>query len=138
MNVPPAPGRVTRTEIGVAVVEHEGRFLIGLRPAGGPLAGYWEFPGGKSRDGESPRDAAVRECREETGIRVRVVGEYPTANFDYDHGAVCLHFFACEPVGPSAKSLPARLKWVTREELREHTFPPANAALLEQLHATVR
>ena len=46
------------TEIAVAVVEHAGRYLIGLRPAGEALAGYWEFPGGKVPQGELPGEAA--------------------------------------------------------------------------------
>ena len=60
-------------QIAVAVVEHDGRFLVGLRPAGKPLAGFSEFPGGKVHSGETPAEAAERECREETGLSV-VVG----------------------------------------------------------------
>ena len=46
------------TEIAVAVVELDGKFLIGLRPEGIPLAGLWEFPGGKVELDESPAEAA--------------------------------------------------------------------------------
>ena len=49
------------TAIAVAVVEHDDRFLVGQRPAGKPLAGYWEFPGGRVEEGESPQQAAIRE-----------------------------------------------------------------------------
>ena len=41
--------------------------LIAQRPAGKWQAGRWEFPGGKVESGESPRDALVRELREELG-----------------------------------------------------------------------
>jgi mutator protein MutT len=58
----------SRVEIAVAVVEHQGRFLIGKRPDDAALGGYWEFPGGKVEQGESPADAAIRECLEETGV----------------------------------------------------------------------
>ena len=128
----PADGRV---EIAVAVVAHDGRYLIGLRPEGVPLAGYWEFPGGKIRPGESPADAVVRECLEETGLSVRVVGEYPQATYDYEHAAVCLHFFACEPLLSPSSALTPRLRWATAAELGEYRFPPANAALLARLRA---
>ena len=50
------------TDIAIAVVEQAGAFLIGQRPAGAPLAGLWEFPGGKSEPGETPEAAATREC----------------------------------------------------------------------------
>ena len=46
---------IVLTEIAVAVVEHAGCYLIGLRPPGVPLAGLWEFPGGKTQPGGNAR-----------------------------------------------------------------------------------
>ena len=63
--------------VAIAVVQHEGRFLVGTRPAGVPLAGLAEFPGGKVHAGEMPADAAARECLEESGLTVCVGEEYP-------------------------------------------------------------
>ena len=123
----------SRIEIAIAVVEHAGKYLIGLRPEGVPLAGYWEFPGGKVHAGESPEAAAVRECLEETGLAVRVVRECPPANHEYEQAAVCLHFFACEPLERALDTLPARFRWVAARELSDYQFPPANAALLARL-----
>ena len=60
------------TLIAIAVVEHEDRLLVGRRPAGVPLSGYCEFPGGKVKPNESSKEAAVRECLEETGLSVIV------------------------------------------------------------------
>jgi mutator protein MutT len=119
----------SRVEVAIAVVEHDGRFLIGLRPEGMPLAGYWEFPGGKVHEGESPENAAIRECLEETGLAARVQGAYPHAKHDYEHASVRLHFFACEPV-EQQRTLPSRFRWAAVVELAQYKFPPANAALL--------
>jgi mutator protein MutT len=124
-------------EIAIGVVEHAGRFLIGLRPAGVPLAGYWEFPGGKIESGESAQPAAVRECLEETGLAVRVVGEYPSALHRYDHGDVRLRFFACQVVD-MPRALPERFRWIARAELNSYQFPPANAGLMQLLSAADR
>jgi mutator protein MutT len=121
-----------RVEIAVAVVEHDDRLLIGRREGGAPLAGMWEFPGGKVESHETPQAAAIRECREETGLLVRVVDRYPSIDYDYEHAAVRLHFFQCAIVserGPLAE----RFRWVARRELRNHSFPPANQALLDLL-----
>ena len=123
------------TEIAVAVVEHAGRYLIGLRPAGAALAGYWEFPGGKVRSGESPAEAATRECREETNLAVRVIGSYATIEHDYPHGRLRLHFFACVLAddGAGPQQTPERFRWVTAAELDGYRFPPANAVILRML-----
>jgi 8-oxo-dGTP pyrophosphatase MutT (NUDIX family) len=53
-----------------ALVDADGRVLIAQRPAGRPMAGLWEFPGGKVEAGERPEDTLMRELREELGIVV--------------------------------------------------------------------
>ncbi len=122
-------------EIAVAVVEHHGHVLIGLRPPGTPLAGYWEFPGGKIAPGEHPEVAAIRECREEAGLEIRVVRAWLKVEHRYEHGPVRVHFFAAEPLTP--RPFPhAPFRWVRRSELHEYTFPPANAPILAELIST--
>ena len=51
-----------------ALVDTDGRVLIAQRPAGKPMAGLWEFPGGKVEAGERPEETLIRELREELGI----------------------------------------------------------------------
>ena len=49
----------------VALVDADGRVLIARRPEGKPMAGLWEFPGGKVEAGERPEPALIRELKEE-------------------------------------------------------------------------
>src|SRR5882672_9870343 len=53
-----------------ALVRGDGRLLLAQRPEGKPMAGLWEFPGGKVEAGESPQSALARELREELSIEV--------------------------------------------------------------------
>jgi mutator protein MutT len=123
------------TRIAVAVVERAGQFLVGVRPPGVPLAGYWEFPGGKVLAEESPADAAIRECREETGLEIELCGEYSQVVHRYDHDRLRLFFFAARC---QANSAPPRapFSWVPRAELDPRRFPPANTRLIAHLLAT--
>jgi mutator protein MutT len=122
------------TRIAIAVVERNGQFLVGERPTGKSLAGYAEFPGGRVEAGETPEQAAVRECFEETGLRITVVGCYDECKHDYAHDRVHLHFFACQAVGANIEpQLPFR--WVSRANLKTLDFPDANRALLNALVA---
>ena len=117
--------------IGIAVVERDGRYLIGVRPEGVPLAGYAEFPGGKCEPGETPEACAVRECREETGLVVEPVELLERKTWDYPHGRVELSFVLCRPVGDAKPTAPFR--WIAREELGGLRFPEANAAVVRRL-----
>jgi 8-oxo-dGTP diphosphatase len=81
-----------------------------------PLAGLWEFPGGKVKPGETPSEAAVRECREETGVAVRVERLLMRVVHQYEHGTLELHFFACTPFG-EANDVSGPFRWVAAQEL---------------------
>jgi 8-oxo-dGTP diphosphatase len=121
------------TPIAIAVVEHDGRFLIGQRPAGVPLAGLWEFPGGKIEPGETPEAAAVRECLEETGVAVTPHARYPEHIQAYDHDSVQLFFIACRPDASGVRTPNPPFYWASREELARLEFPSGNAGLLNLL-----
>jgi mutator protein MutT len=121
------------TQIAIAVVEHEDRFLIGQRPAEVPLAGLWEFPGGKMHGGETPEAAAVRECREETGLNVQPQFRYPSHIEQYEHDRVELHFVACRPIHGSTLAPREPFRWVPRSKLCDHEFPRGNCEVLQLL-----
>lgn len=120
-----------RIPIGIAVVEHDGRFLVGIRSDDTSLAGCAEFPGGKCRAGEDPSDCAVRECEEETGLRVKVVELLFRTPYDYPHALVDLHFYNCRPAeAADVRERHGRFEWIPRGELASLSFPPANLPVL--------
>jgi len=121
------------TRIAIAVVEHEARFLIGQRPPGVPLAGLWEFPGGKIEPGETPEEAAVRECLEEAGICVEALFRYLEHAHDYNHGSVLLIFIACRPCDRAVVEPRSPFCWIAREDLSRYEFPAGNKELLNLL-----
>ena len=124
----------TPTEIAVAVVRRGCEVLIGRRPDGVPLAGYWEFPGGKIRPDETPAHAAIRECLEETGAQILVSRSLAVAEHRYDHGSLRLHFLDAIPTDPDSPPRPP-FRWIPIAELDQYRFPPANAKVLETLKA---
>src|SRR5262249_19670263 len=121
------------TRVAVAIVEHDRRYLIGVRPDNVPLAGFAEFPGGKVRDDETAAAAAVRECREETGLRVIVDREFFSTTHRYDHGLLAIQFFLCRLAADERSSPIFPFRWVTADELATLQFPAANAAVRQML-----
>ena len=120
------------TLIAIAVVEFNGQFLVGLRPTDKVLGGFHEFPGGKVEPHETPQQAAVRECREETGLEVEVVKAFPEHVHHYAHDRVRLQFFDCLLKTPD-KQPRAPFRWVQRSALPALQFPAGNQALLALL-----
>lgn len=57
---------------GAVLVEHEGKFLLGQRNKKN-ACGLWVIPGGGVDFGETTKEAAVREIKEETNIDVDII-----------------------------------------------------------------
>jgi 8-oxo-dGTP diphosphatase len=121
------------TRVAVAIVAHDGRHLVGARPDNVPLAGFAEFPGGKVYDDETAVEAALRECREETGLQVVVEREFFSTTHRYDHGLLEIQFFFCRLAGGERSRPISPFRWVTAEELAILEFPAANAAVVKML-----
>lgn len=83
--------RAVEVAVGV-LVRPDGTVLAGSRPEGKPYAGYWEFPGGKLEQDETPEMALAREMREELDLEVRSASPWFVRVLDYPHARVRLHF----------------------------------------------
>ena len=122
------------TRIGIAVVEFNRCYLVGTRPAEGPLSGRAEFPGGKCRKDETSVECAVRECLEETGLAVRPVDLLLRTKHEYEHGVVDLHFWLCRPVEVEpVTSDHCGFVWIPAQQLPSCPFPDGNRAVIPRL-----
>ena len=100
---------------GALISDGQGRLLL-VRRAHDPYDGCWDIPGGFCDLREHPRDAAVREAREETGLEVEggdLVGIWVD---DYGGtGVVTLNcYFRCRVTGGAERPEPgevAELRW---------------------------
>ncbi|HEY9521234.1 MAG TPA: (deoxy)nucleoside triphosphate pyrophosphohydrolase, partial [Methyloceanibacter sp.] len=79
------------------LLDGDGRILIAKRPEGRPLAGFWEFPGGKVEFGESPEHALMRELGEELGIEIAAADLAPLtfASHAYPDFHLLMPLFLC-------------------------------------------
>lgn len=108
--------------------------LITQRPAQAHLGGLWEFPGGKREEGESFEQCLRRELVEELGIEVTAGELLEDLTYNYPQKTVRLKFFRCSLKQGEPRAVGcADLRWVTREQLNNYTFPPADARLLDRL-----
>lgn len=126
------------TVVAAALVDGDGRVLVQRRPSGKPMAGLWEFPGGKVEAGETPEAALGRELAEELGIDVAPACLAPAAfaSEPLDERHLLLLLFVCrrwrgQPRG--ADGVP--LRWVRPVELHALEMPPADRPLIGLLEA---
>jgi 8-oxo-dGTP diphosphatase len=121
-----------------ALIDSDGRVLLAERPAGKPMAGLWEFPGGKVDDGERPEDTLIRELNEELGIIVNEACLAPLtfASHSYTDFHLVMPLYVCRRWEGSVMPLERqRLAWVRPNRLREYPMPAADEPLVSHLIA---
>ena len=105
------------------------------RKPGGKHPLKWEFPGGKVEPGESPRDAVVRELREELGIEAKVDREVERYDFAYAPGSITrLYFFQVTEFTGELQNLDfAQITWSKREALPDFDFLEGDVDFVRRL-----
>jgi 8-oxo-dGTP diphosphatase len=123
-----------------ALLDREGAVLIAKRPEGRPLAGLWEFPGGKVEAGEEPEEALVRELHEELGIDIakRDLAPLIFASHAYPDFHLLMPVYLCRRwQGSVAAREGQELLWVKPGALHLYDMPPADEPLKIALHDLV-
>ena len=121
-----------------ALIDADGRILLAERPAGKPMAGLWEFPGGKVHEGERPEETLIRELNEELGIVVKEACLAPLtfASHSYADFHLLMPLYVCRRwEGTVIATEGQQLAWVRPNRLREYEMPPADVPLVAHLMA---
>lgn len=115
-----------------ALVDADGRVLLAKRPPGRPLAGLWEFPGGKVERGETPEAALIRELEEELGIGIagKCLAPLSFASHAYEAFHLLMPLYVCRRwEGQVTARLGQELAWVRVARLADYAMPPADEPL---------
>lgn len=122
--------------VAVALVDADGRVLLAQRPHGKPMAGLWEFPGGKVHEGETPEAALIRELSEELGIDVKesCLAPLTFASHAYESFHLLMPLYVCRRWDGTVAALEGQqLAWVRPTRLSEYPMPPADKPLIATL-----
>jgi 8-oxo-dGTP diphosphatase len=115
-----------------ALVRNDGKLLLAQRPAGKPMAGLWEFPGGKVEPGETPEAALVRELREELSIEIDEVdlSAFTFASHSYATFHLLMPVFLCRRWAGEARGVEGQaLAWASAQEVGDYPTPAADLPL---------
>jgi 8-oxo-dGTP diphosphatase len=128
----PVPGKIVLVA-ACALIDEDGRVLLTRRPEGKPMAGLWEFPGGKIDAGETPEAALVRELREELGIAVQAKCLAPLtfASHAYEAFHLLMPLYICRRWEGDVEALEGQeIAWVRSAKLQSYQMPPADIPLI--------
>jgi mutator protein MutT len=124
-------------QVVAAIIEREGKILIGRRKAEQSHPLQWEFPGGKVEPGETPAQALGRELEEELGIRGAAGPEI--ARYEYTYAGrdpIRLFFFrVTEFQGEPANLIFDEMRWEPPPSLSSFDFVEGDIEFLRGLNS---
>jgi 8-oxo-dGTP diphosphatase len=122
--------------VACALIDADGRVLLAKRPLGRPLAGLWEFPGGKVEKGETPEAALIRELEEELAIKVsaKCLAPFTFASHSYEAFHLLMPLYVCRKwEGELVAQQGQEIVWVRASRLGDFAMPPADEPLKAML-----
>ena len=123
-------------EVVAAVILHEGRIFATQRGYG-EWKDWWEFPGGKIEQGETPEEALKREIREELSTEINVDCYLCTVEYDYPKFHLTMHCYICSLLTEALHlNEHEDALWLTPDELDSVKWLPADKIIVEQLIGT--
>lgn len=105
----------------------------------GEYKDWWEFPGGKIEEGESPESALVREIREELATEISVGDYIDTIEFDYPAFHLSMRCYECSVVSGKLELLEhENSRWLTKDNLKSVNWLPADELILDKIAMFLR
>jgi 8-oxo-dGTP diphosphatase len=118
------------------VLDSSRRVLVAQRPAGKPMAGLWEFPGGKLEPREEAFAGLRRELNEELGIDVQSAEPFFERRFDYPDWSVRLDVWWVSAYSRTVRSAEGQpLQWVTADDLTVLPILPADQPIVAAIRS---
>lgn len=118
----------------VAAIIKDGEKIFATQRGYGEFKDGWEFPGGKIEAGESPKEALIREIKEELNVEIDVHELFDTVEYDYPDFHLTMHcYISSLKTGEIVLNEHEDAKWLAKDELDSVEWLPADEGLIEKL-----
>ena len=123
-----------RINVVGAVLTRDNKIFAAQRSSTMSLSGMWEFPGGKIEPHESPKEALIRELKEELLCTAEIGNLVQTTEHEYEFGIVILTTFYCSLIGDEPKLTEhSEIRWVQVADLDHLNWAPADIPAVKQV-----
>ena len=118
----------------VAAIIKKEKQIFATQRGYGDYKDWWEFPGGKIEQGETPEEALVREIKEELDTTITVDRFLMTVEYDYPEFHLSMDCFFCSIESGNLTLLEHEAaKWLPVNNLRQVNWLPADMEIIEQI-----
>lgn len=120
-------------KVVAAIIEKDNKIFATQRGYGDFKDG-WEFPGGKIESDETPKEALIREIKEELDTEIEVGELLDIVEYDYPEFHLTMHCFICKiKSGDLILKEHEAAKWLTKDSLYSVDWLPADLGLIKKL-----
>ena len=119
----------------VAAIIRKGDKIFATQRGYGDFKDWWEFPGGKIENGETPEEALKREIREELSTEINVDNFLCTVEYDYPNFHLTMHCFFCSLLTEALHlNEHEAARWLSKNDLNSVEWLPADQLVLKELN----
>ena len=121
----------------VAAVILQDEQVLATQRGYGKYKDWWEFPGGKVEEGETPEAAIVREIQEELDVHIEVESFLTTVEYDYPEFHLSMDCYWCRLQEGQIRLLEHEAaRWLPVHDLRQVHWLPADVLVIEEIEKT--
>ena len=122
----------------VAAVIRKGNYVFATQRGYGEYKDWWEFPGGKIEEGETPEYALVREIKEELDSDITVGKFLTTVEHDYPSFHLSMDCYWCNVKSGKLTLLEHEAaKWLPLDDLWQVNWLPADVKVVEAIEKSI-
>ena len=104
----------------------------------GEFKDWWEFPGGKVEEGETPEECLKREIKEELKADINIDKYLCTVEYDYPNFHLKMECFICSLIDGHLELVEAEdAKFITNDQLDNIDFLPADLLVVKELKKSI-
>lgn len=123
--------------VSAAIIRKDNKIFVTQRGYG-EFKDWWEFPGGKIEEGETPEECLKREIKEELKADINIDKYLCTVEYDYPNFHLKMECFICSLIDGHLELVEAEdAKFITKDQLDNIDFLPADLLVVKELKKSI-